>query len=716
MTMRVWSRGVGRLRGVRDDTGAILVIALLIVTLIALVVGALLTRGDGSLRASVQLRQVAGDTYAADAAAQIAINALRTGYNPAGGTEPADWVYTNKQIPSGGGAREGCFGWDSALAPVPAITLSDFYPSSGAPGVGPTSAYVKCVAENETGDAGPLVPINSQNKPGYAIVTLGGNADEVTGKAPGLLVRGGIYANGNVTGRVNVLSGGIRATGSCNGAQVVASPKNCGSGPPVADPNYTSELSSVPTWRKPPTACTDGVAIFEPGYYDSASDLNTATNLCNTLWFKPGNYYFDFHNDSCSNVCPSSLYGTGGNVWTINNKSIVAGTPKSGGVLAANPTIPGACVNPIDDVAAVGVQFNFGGSSRMYVDQKSDIEFCGTYHADRPPIVFYGMKTGSTPVSASVTGLTATSVVTPGGFTNATSSRIATADAGQPVDTTKVATWNNTTTGTQTTTLSVNGFTPGATIPAGSVVTGAILRVTHADASSSPSAKVGIKVNGASSSITQVALATHTSNTTDGGVTGVPITGASLTDLQKQVREFGYTGATLDYVAGMRNAGTAHLDSIALDLTYYVPVLRGQDGTCVGNGTCWFIDMKQGNAMNQIYFQGTTYVPHADVRLLIGNFNNEIMRFGLIANRLEMGFWNGNSVQSDPVIEIPDNSPGFGVKSTLVQLTVYICPGSTTCDGSGTPALTSRVQLWDPDGAPVKNERSTRVLSWSHPR
>ena len=98
MMHRIWARGVRRLRRVRDDAGAILIIALLITTMIAVVVGALLTRGDGSLRASVQLRQVAGDTYAADGAAQVAINALRTGYHPAGSSEPADWVYTNGRI------------------------------------------------------------------------------------------------------------------------------------------------------------------------------------------------------------------------------------------------------------------------------------------------------------------------------------------------------------------------------------------------------------------------------------------------------------------------------------------------------------------------------------------------------------------------------------------------------------------------------------------
>ncbi len=40
----------------RDDDGAILIIAILLVTVVAMVTGVVLTRGDGSLRATVALR------------------------------------------------------------------------------------------------------------------------------------------------------------------------------------------------------------------------------------------------------------------------------------------------------------------------------------------------------------------------------------------------------------------------------------------------------------------------------------------------------------------------------------------------------------------------------------------------------------------------------------------------------------------------------------
>ena len=84
-----------------DDGGALLIIAIIVVTVVALVTGFVLTQGDGSLRASVALRDVARASYAADGAAQVAINDLRTGHNT-GDDEPTPWYYTNE-------TGTGCF-------------------------------------------------------------------------------------------------------------------------------------------------------------------------------------------------------------------------------------------------------------------------------------------------------------------------------------------------------------------------------------------------------------------------------------------------------------------------------------------------------------------------------------------------------------------------------------------------------------------------------
>src|SRR4051812_14939953 len=161
-----------RRRRLHDDDGAILIIAILVVTFVALVVGAVLTEGDGSLRATVALRQVAGTTYAADGAAQVAINDLRSGYwtPSATATKPADWAFNDA-------TGTGCFGYNSDGSTVDGLQLPNFYPAAKSSGEGPTSAYVTCTPEDATGAQGSAVPISNANKPGNAVLTLGSGGE-----------------------------------------------------------------------------------------------------------------------------------------------------------------------------------------------------------------------------------------------------------------------------------------------------------------------------------------------------------------------------------------------------------------------------------------------------------------------------------------------------------------------------------------------------------
>jgi len=70
------------------------------------------------------------------------------------------------------------------------------------------------------------------------------------------------------------------------------------------------------------------------------------------------------------------------------------------------------------------------------------------------------------------------------------------------------------------------------------------------------------------------------------------------------------------------------------------------------------------------------------------------------------------------VIELPDNSPGFGFETTIVQLKVYLCPGRASgCTSSnGELSLTARVRMFDQTGVPGPPHRQMSVLSWSHTR
>jgi hypothetical protein len=93
--------------------------------------------------------------------------------------------------------------------------------------------------------------------------------------------------------------------------------------------------------------------------------------------FDPGTYYFDFTT-------------TGTHVWSPQ-KTVVGGTP-TGTKSNTAPAVPGACVNPITTSAAVGVQFVFGGDSRVDLGA-SNWEICASYHAASIPTAIYGLKT-----------------------------------------------------------------------------------------------------------------------------------------------------------------------------------------------------------------------------------------------------------------------------------------------------------------------------------
>jgi hypothetical protein len=700
-------------RSIRDDEGAILLFALIIITTIALVSGFVLTRGDGSLRATLALRSVAGSSYAADAAADVAINDMRTGYGFASNV--------NESAFNNGLDGAGCFGNDVGPGVSDSLALNGFYPPTGS--VGTSSALVECAGETGTGSQGSPVPINNSNKPGYAIITLNG---PLTTSDP-LKVHGGVYSNSTISGQVNLDAGDAWASGACTQTTVVApAVKHCSTGTKVADPNYPNELGgSVPALQTPPTACTSGVAVFTPGYYDNAAKLSTATSLCSVAWFKPGTYYFDFHNDSCADVCPSNLYGTAGNMWNINGATVVGGTPTNaaGTVLAlppTNPTMPGACRSPITNTSAVGVQFVFGGSSQMYLDQNSQVELCGTYYANKPPINIYGLKTGSTPSSSTANGLNVGSVPTPGSFTFAAPATSLTNALAAGADG-RVATWTTTSSNNaQSTTLVANGFTPGSSVPAGAVLTAAMLHIRHQDADATAnSAGTATVTIGSAATPTALAVPQSASMTTS----DIAITGPNLNALQTAVHDTGYSGASVAYTAKAKKASTtSSLDLITLDLTYYLPVLRGETGTCVDgtSGSCQFISMKNGNNKILLYLQGTTYVPLADVSIQLGNFSAEVAKFGIVARQLEFAITNGHPSWTGPIFEIPDNSPGYGYSNTQVVLKVFFCPGVATgcteAKAGGSPALTSRVQLWDPSGSPAPPGRQVTVLSWSQSR
>ncbi len=674
-----------RRAGLSDDSGATLVFALILVTVIAVVVTALLSFGWSSLATTTQLRDQSTATATADGAAQVAVDELQRNdfvNDPASGTYPA------------------CFGTGTASDPATPgvwLPLPNLVPSAG--GSSADSALVRCTPQADTGAAGPRVPLTSANKPGNAILTLSTDPSEhgldvkALNNSTPFTVHGSVVSNSDirVTNGTLTSSTSVTARTGCSGAIVSTPPANCTASTVPGDPGYAAEATSVPAYRTVPSdvaaSCPGGVVSFQPGYYDDAgalSDLMDGNGACkhSVWWFQPGTYYFDFQN-------------SGSHQWLVKDGQLIGGTPTDGSgnpmTRPVNPmTVPGACLNPIDSATAVGVQFLFGGDSRLQFAGSADGEICASYHTNRPPIAIYGVRSGSA-APTTMTGAAA-ATVTGGGFTAPAGVTLAAAlSAGGDGS---GATWTNTAKGNATATLSLSPFAPPGPVPAGSVLTSAKLRLVYGPAASATRSVVVTPTAGGSGSAFPVSVASGVANSTQ----TLDLT-ASLAPV---VKANGYTGLTLDYSSTMTKAGTETLDAALLDLTYTVPALRGETtaavpGNCLaqpytgGSGGQCAVLSTTTSYSGHLYVQGTTYVPLAPVDLTVSNIAEQVLRFGVVSRTLSVK--ETGSIRFDgAVIEVPDDSSGYALLGTVVHLDVYVCEQAASCSpGSGRLRLRVRV-------------------------
>ncbi|HEY3608685.1 MAG TPA: hypothetical protein VGL06_14360 [Pseudonocardiaceae bacterium] len=672
-----------------DDGGAALVLALVIVTVIAISLGALLSLSETSIRTTVALRGQASTAYEADGALQAAINNIRN--STVNGQSCVNSSYPNTLTMTG-------FGPDPAT-----VTCTP----------DPASVQIQCTS------------LTQCNRPGSAILTLGRtvgedgiNIQQPSGSA--FKVHGVVFSNSNI----NVVKGSLTtntavyARGDCTGSMQSTPTASCDYGNTSNalgnDPGYTPAVSTVPVYQPlPPCTSANSVVTFLPGYYDDAAGLSTmmaGNSPCkhSTWWFKPGTYYFDFHNDGSNPLLSSN----GGDVWTVNDGYLVAGTPvDSTGKVVSTPSvpasIPGACDNPINDAKAAGVQFIFGGDSQFAV-KSGQVEMCGTYSASTPPVAVYGLTTGSA-TTTSLTGpagtLKPTAVTSSGAFTNATVASVATVDG-------QYATMTNNGNGNQSGTVTVSGYAPPTAIPAGSILTSAQLRVVHGNTAGAKqdSRSVQFTLNGGTT--------TTLTPPDDTGTTVYTDTFDVTSTLAQSVYNGTFTGAQAVYSASVKHKGVEQLDAIQLDLTYVAPAFRAETG-CVtlgpykgtGNATTCALVTSIDNSGNLFYVQGTTYAPNAVLDITLNNAAEQIFRFGVIARSL----WvkeTGSFSYTGAVIEVPDDSPGFVFS---VFLSASVCQS-----GVSPPSCTvvnARVAYVDGDPTrPVAGSRQVSILSWSGPR
>lgn len=693
---------IKRLRDLRDDeSGAMLVFALIIITTVALVTGAVLSHGGTNFRATVALRGVAGTAYAGDAAGKTAINDLRLGSDSTHWTTPsfpgpwADWVYTN----SADGT--GCFGAAGA-APDNTLELNGIYPATGDQ-TAATSARVECSVVPGTGifGAGGGVGIDDPdptNAFARALTTIGTSGAWQgmtlkplgTGNTAAMPIRGGVASKSYVDAQSGALvtDGYVKAEGACIGVIVSNPAKQCNAAGAVPIPSTpASPLSSVPGYQDASTqACT-----FEPGFYNDAEALSDATAGCNPARFASGKYYFDFHDED---------QGTGDNAWLIDTRLI--GGEYVGG------DIPGACRSPILNDPVAGVQFVFGGTSRIELGDGAHVELCGPSNGGEAPMTLNQNTVDQAIDPIDVLNRPAQNLEDLGVAdtndkvdpftvvgTGNKQSAISAADANAI---TWVATKNS-----NRAELDLRNFNGLDAIPVGSTILSADVRVKYVKAPGTPALTVDVAG-------TTTPLAT---------VPAVDGTGWAEVAIEEHLRELIASGAFSGTrpVIELRLPGTSKdltltIDAVELSLSYVPPALRTAEDSV-------FIGLRAGsNFAGEFVVQGATWAPHGYVALDPGSNNNALVafRWGLVALGVDFKAQPSQTF-GYPLVSIPDPGHGLGPKVTVVDLEIWVCVEAGSCASGGTHALTARVMITDPpygaSGAPVPGRRRIEVLSWS---
>lgn len=676
-------------RGAADDTGASLVLALVLLTVLGLVVGGLLTYSANSLRTAATGSGRAAGVYSVDGALQTAVNQVRTSaYNNDPGQPCADLDYPRGE---GGTVR------------------------------------VTCTAAGGSGGSSQKVAV-AGNRPGQAILTLGGT-DEVgiqQGGAATLRVQGKVATRGPInTGTAalrsvndTVVAGGT-CTGSVQGSDAAGNPVAATCSVPAAslptDPNYAQPTSGL-TYRPLPVCDTSGTVEFSPGYYDDAVGLTqmmSGAGACagKVFHFRPGPstgaagiYYFDFRNGEGGGL------PTGSHLWTVNdaNAVVVGGTPRGWTPDVSRPAaLPGSCVSPLDSTTNGGVRFVFGGDSQLRV-LAGKAELCGQYSATEPPIALQGAKTGTDTSRTGYTTTDATASTPSGAFVNPQNIPVldgvassATVDArGSTTDVTAA--------------IEIGGFDALTAVPAGSILTEARIVVVHRDNNdTSPLRSLRVAVAPTRTG-TFFAPATQPTVYQD-GPTGTTYHQDSLNvlpNLAKEVHDHGLGRLRVRYeaTAAAGSRVIENLDHVRLVVTFRAPVVRGQETptaagavNCVGaRGTagCQFL---RTETTGTLVLQGTLYTPLAAVDFRISNAAAPFVRWGLVTRTLYVDL--GPSVPfTGPLVTIPSTSAG------PVPLEVFF---RAFVDGRVAGTARVRYPATDPTATPTPGARAVQVVSYT---
>lgn len=437
-----------------DDSGATLILVLVIITAISAVMSVVLAVTDTAERTTVALRDQASDNYSADAATQAMLNKLQTSNlncNDPANPDGATLGSTASPFYVPGSSVQGPINAYAQCTPdaIQGKTVTTSTP--------PAQTAVNTVIPAPVTVTSPVLGAGDPTLPTYALLA--------TGTAP---VDYGIDFSSSASGRVACIENGSVASnrninilkpGSPPSGQTLAvrlSPSVTGSGTASpctsgtgVDPKTGSKLlvtaagncQALAASNFAPTACTSGAATvttpdapplpgpiaatnpapvcysgtmknkavtfaaYLPGMYTDANVLTTpSSSTCTTLastvveWLSPGAYYLNF---------------AAGTTWTLPN-IMVAGTPidtNGNPITSLQPTVqstltalanmgaaPAACqdADPNKSNGYVqGAELIFAGASTITAANSGNsnaqtAEICASSPTNSPPVAIYG--------------------------------------------------------------------------------------------------------------------------------------------------------------------------------------------------------------------------------------------------------------------------------------------------------------------------------------
>ena len=534
----------------------------------------------------------------------------------------------------------------------------------------------------------------------------------------GIYIDGSVIAQKACTGQIVTPSA---ATETCNtGVHTTA-----GDDPAIASPAaYAQPVASVALQTLPTCSTTSSIVAFTPGYYDDAVSLSALTGgatACRnkTFWFAPGVYYFDFRNSTMP-TSGGPVIPNGSDIWTFNDAtSVIVGGTKQGwstsGITAAS--LPGACVSPLTSTTAQGVQFVFGADSQFY-QQAGSVELCGTYSATKPPITVSGATgAGGSTSSSAVLLPSALSAFSSAGapvFAPVTSvapiTSLVDGNAGPAV--TNVG-------ASSTATLrigAVSGQTSG--IPARSVLDSAKITVRHGDMNAAIGTTLKL-IFTSSRAASDVVVKYLTLSRTTSMVYSTQV--IDVTDeLSPDVYGFGGDPFTLDVVlttSSAAQAATEQVDYLKMDIAWRSAAVRPQSG-CVTtvNGCAAFSSTSAGTLANELYFQGTVYMPAAKMSIGLRTAHGSVFADGVIVRAfvLDSDAYAGTDVYDGNLLRVPNLGSGIPL---LVYLTAWTCASGSCAQPPSTAAgwrISGRtlVQYIDVSNGVVSGQRDVDIQSW----